>query len=136
MSIPGSSGKGGSSGLDTNLTQGQFEFGPSQFDIGAIMDAVSGNQTATTNRYDQLGMGGSTPELQDLAQQSNLGQAAEGQLQNTEVKDPAINTALQPAETNLSSGQVTSANASSGGGILGSLGSLAGIASKGVGLFG
>lgn len=133
MSIPGSSDKGGS-GLDTNLQQGQFEFGPSQFDIGAIMDAVSGNQTATTNRYNQLGMGGSTPELTDLAQQTSLGQAAEGQLQNTEVKDPAFNPALQPAETNLSSGAVTSANSS--GGIGGTLGSLAGLASKAGGLFG
>ena len=40
----GDSGKGGLSGLDTNLQQGQFEFGPSQFDLGAITDAVSGNQ--------------------------------------------------------------------------------------------
>jgi hypothetical protein len=130
MSIDGGSSKGGDSGLDTNLQQGAFEFGPSQFDLGAITDAVSGNQIATTDRYDQLGMGGSTPEQQDLTQQGNLGQAAIGQEQTADVGNPAFNPALQTAETNLTSGQVTSANQSSGGGILGTLGSLAGLAAK------
>ena len=60
-------------GLDTNLQQGNFEFGPSQFDLGAITTPPSGNQQTTTARYDQLGMGGSTPELQDLANQAELG---------------------------------------------------------------
>ena len=81
MSDIGGGGSGGKSGLDTNLQQGQFEFGPSQFDLGAIMSAVGGNQQTTTNRYNQLGMGGSTPELQDLANQANLGQAEIGQQQ-------------------------------------------------------
>jgi hypothetical protein len=97
----GDSGKGGLSGLDTNLQQGNFEFGPSQFDLGAISDAVSGNQQTTTDRYSQLGMGGSTPELQDLASQANLGQATTGQEQTQDVTNPAFNPALQKAETNL-----------------------------------
>jgi hypothetical protein len=101
----------GKSGLDTNLQQGQFSFGPSQFDLGAIMSAVGGNQQTTTNRYNQLGMGGSTPELQDLAQQSELGQAAIGQEQTTDVGNPALNPALQPAETNLSTNAVLGADA-------------------------
>lgn len=97
----GSSGKGGISGLDTNLQQGQFEFGPSQFDMGAITDAMGGNQQTTSARYNQLGMGGSTPELQDLANQANLGQATIGQEQTKDVTQPAFNPALQPAQTNL-----------------------------------
>ena len=98
----GSSGKGGGlSGLDTNLQQGQFEFGPSQFDLGALTDAMGGNQQTTTARYNQLGMGGSTPELQDLANQANLGQATIGQEQTQDVTNPAFNPALQTAQTNL-----------------------------------
>jgi hypothetical protein len=97
----GGSGKGGISGLDTNLQQGQFEFGPSQFDMGAITDAVGGNQQTTSARYNQLGMGGSTPELQDLANQANLGQATIGQEQTKDVTNPAFNPALQTAQTNL-----------------------------------
>ena len=97
----GDSAKGGLSGLDTNLQQGQFEFGPSQFDLGAITDAVGGNQQTTTARYNQLGMGGSTPELQDLANQANLGEATQGQEQTQDVTNPAFNPALQTAQTNL-----------------------------------
>ena len=97
----GDSGKGGLSGLDTNLQQGQFEFGPSQFDMGAITDAVGGNQQTTAARYDQLGMGGSTPELQDLANQANVGQATIGQEQTQDVTNPAQNPALQTPQTNL-----------------------------------
>lgn len=100
----------GKSGLDTNLQQGAFEFGPSQYDLGAITDATSGNEASTTARYNQLGMGGSTPELQDLAAQSNLGQAAIGQEQTSDVTNPALNPALQPAETNLSTQAVLGAD--------------------------
>jgi hypothetical protein len=102
----GSSGKGGISGLDTNLQQGQFEFGPSQFDLNALTDAMGGNQQTTTARYNQLGMGGSTPELQDLANQANLGQATIGQEQTTDVTNPAFNPALQTAQTNLPTSSV------------------------------
>jgi hypothetical protein len=104
-------GKGGVSGLDTNLQQGQFEFGPSQFDLGAISDAIGGNEASTTARYNQLGMGGSTPELQDLANQANLGQAAIGQEQTQDVVNPAFNPALQTAQTNIPTQSVLAADA-------------------------
>jgi hypothetical protein len=109
MSDIGGSG-GGKSGLDTNLQQGAFEFGPSQFDLGAIMNAQSGNQQTTTNRYNQLGMGGSTPELQDLANQANLGQAEIGKQQTADVGNPAFNPALQPVETNLPTNTILGAD--------------------------
>jgi hypothetical protein len=97
----GASGKEGISGLDTNLQQGNFEFGPSQFDLGAIDAATQGNEASTTARYSQLGMGGSTPELQDLANAAQLGQATTGQEQTQDVTNPAFNPALQTAQTNI-----------------------------------
>jgi hypothetical protein len=105
-----SGGKGGISGLDTNLQQGQFEFGPSQYDLGAISNATSGNEATTTARYNQLGMGGSTPELQDLAQQANVGQATQGQEQTQDVTNPAFNPALQTAQTNIPTSAVLAAD--------------------------
>jgi hypothetical protein len=110
MSSEGSGGKGGISGLDTNLTQGPFEYGPSQFDLGAITNATSGNQQTTTARYNQLGMGGSTPELQDLANDATMGQAAQGQEQTQDVTNPAFNPALQTAQTNLPTSAVLQAD--------------------------
>ena len=106
----GDSGKGGISGLDTNLQQGQFEFGPSQFDQGAIDAATQGNQQTTNARYSQLGLGGSTPELQDLAQASLQGQAATGQEQTQDVTNPAFNPALQTAQTNLPTSAILGAD--------------------------
>ena len=125
------SGSGGKSGLDTNLQQGQFEFGPSQFDLGAIMSAVGGNQQTTSARYNQLGMGGSTPELQDLANQANLGQAEIGQQQTQDVGNPAFNPALQTAETNLPSSAILASDQAAqkeGATIGGDLGKAAGTA--------
>jgi hypothetical protein len=106
----GASGKEGVSGLDTNLQQGQFEFGPSQFDQSAIDAATQGNQTTTAARYNQLGMGGSTPELADLAAASNLGQATTGQEQTSDVTNPAFNPALQTAQTNIPTTAVLAAD--------------------------
>jgi hypothetical protein len=106
----GASGKEAVSGLDTNLQQGPFEFGPSQFDQGAIDAATQGNQATTTARYNQLGMGGSTPELQDLANQANLGQATTGQEQTSTVTNPAFNPALQTPQTNIPTSAVLAAN--------------------------
>ena len=106
----GDSSKGGISGLDTNLQQGQFEFGPSQFDQDAITAATGGNQQTTSARYNQLGMGGSTPELQDLANQANLGEATTGQEQTADVGQAAFNPALQPAQTNLPTSAVLQAD--------------------------
>ena len=131
MSDIGGSGSGGKSGLDTNLQQGNFEFGPSQFDLGAIMSAVGGNQQTTSSRYNQLGMGGSTPELQDLANQANLGQAEIGQQQTQDVGNPAFNPALQTAETNLPSSAILASDQAAqkeGATIGGDLGKAAGTA--------
>jgi hypothetical protein len=114
-----SSGSGGKSGL----TPGTFEFGPSQFDLQSILDALSGNQQTTTNRYDQLGLGGSTMESQDLSQQKLLSEAAKGQVQTSEVNNPAFNPALQPATTNQQGTVVGSGI----GAALGGLGKLVGI---------
>ena len=110
MSQSGGDGKGGISGLGTNLQKGQFEFGPSQFDQGAITAATQGNQQTTTNRYNQLGMGGSTPELADLANQANIGQAEQGQQQTEDVTNPAFNPALQKAQTNIPTSAVLAAD--------------------------
>jgi hypothetical protein len=104
------SGGDSKSGLDTNLQQGQFEFGPSQFDLGAIDAATQGNQQTTTSRYSQLGMGGSTPELADLANQAQVGQATIGQEQTADVGNPAFNPALQTAETNLPTSAILGAD--------------------------
>lgn len=121
-------GGGDKSGLDTNLQQGQFEFGPSQFDLGAIMDAVTGNTQATNARYDQLGLGGSTMEQQDDANQSLFGQAAIGQEQTQDVGNPAFNPALQSAQTNLPTSSILAADQQSSSSLGSTLGSLAGLA--------
>jgi hypothetical protein len=96
----GGAGKGG-----TDVTSGgagaPFNFGPSPFDLSSIMSAVGDNTESVTNRYNQLGMGGSTPEQQDLAGQEQLGQATIGQEQTKTVADPAINTSLQPSVNQL-----------------------------------
>lgn len=96
----GGGGKGG-----TDVTSGgagaPFNFGPSPFDLSSIMSAVGDNTESVTNRYTQLGMGGSTPEQQDLAGQEQLGQATIGQEQTKTVADPAINTSLQPTVNQL-----------------------------------
>ena len=99
------SSKGGSSGGGFNVTSGgaglPFNFGPSPFDLSSINSATGDNTAAVTNRYQQLGMGGSTPEQQDLTGQQQLGQAAIGQEQTKTVADPAINTSLQPSVNSL-----------------------------------
>lgn len=107
----GGNTKGAISGLDTNLQQGPFEFGPTQFDINSILAAIGGNQGNIEARYNQLGLGNSTMENQDATQQALLGQAAQGQLQTSEVGNPAFNPALQPAETNVPTSAVLAANA-------------------------
>src|SRR5580704_7203485 len=87
------SGKGSSGGFD--VTGGgaglPFNFGPSPFDLSSIMSATGDNTQSVTNRYNQLGLGGSTMEGQDLT----------GQQQTQTVSDPAINTSLQPSVNQL-----------------------------------
>jgi hypothetical protein len=103
----GSSAKGGSgsSGGGFDVTSGgaglPFNFGPSPFDLSSISSAVGDNTQSVTDRYNQLGMGGSTPEQQDLTGQDLLGQATIGQEQTQTVSDPAINTSLQPSVNSL-----------------------------------
>jgi hypothetical protein len=123
-------GKNSASGLDTNLQQGQFEFGPSQFDLGAITDAVTGNTQMTENRYNQLGLGGSTMEGQDVTQEGDLGQAAIGQEQTSDVTNPALNPALQTAQTNLPTSSILGAEQQSSSNLGSTLGTLAGLAGK------
>ena len=103
MSNSGGSGKGESGGFD--VTSGgaglPFNFGPSPFDLSSINSATGDNTAAVTNRYKQLGLGGSTMEQQDLAGQDTIGQATIGQEQTQTVADPAINTSLQPSVNSL-----------------------------------
>lgn len=82
-------------GNNNTATQGGFSFGPSAFDAEMIANALTGNQTATTNRYNQLGLGGSTMEGQDQAFQTLASSALTGQEQTADVTNPAINTSLQ-----------------------------------------
>lgn len=97
---------GTGTGSPKGLTQGPFQFGPSQFDTSAIESAIQGIvDPEIVARYKQLGLaapggGPSTMQTQDLAQASNLGNAALGQLQTSQVGQPAFNPALQPATTN------------------------------------
>ena len=106
MSTPSGSGKGGSGssgGFDVSSGGAglPFNFGPSPFDLSSIMSSVGDNTQSVTNRYAQLGMGGSTPEQEDLTGQNLIGQAAIGQEQNKTVADPSINTSLQPSVNSL-----------------------------------
>jgi hypothetical protein len=79
-----------------------FNFGPSPFDISEIFGATGQNDQEIQARYNQLGMGGSTPEQQDLSNQNLLGEAAVGQTQTQEVGNPAFNPALQtPIQPNI-----------------------------------
>lgn len=81
--------------------QGQFSYGPSQFDLQAILNALGGDQQAITNRANQLGVGNlgggtqSTMLQQDLAQAGLAAQAGIGQEQLTSVGNAATNPALQ-----------------------------------------
>lgn len=100
-------GKGGSG----QQQQGPFEFGPSQFDLQAIMNALGTSETAMTNRYNQLGLGGSTMLQQDLGNApsltgglSNEAMAMVGQQQTQDVGNPAFNPALQGATSTPQTG--------------------------------
>jgi hypothetical protein len=106
MGTTSSAGKGSSGSQGGyNVTSGgaglPFNFGPSPFDLSAIGAATGDNTAAVTNRYNQLGLGGSTMENQDLTGQDTMGQAAIGQEQTQTVADPAINTSLQPSVNSL-----------------------------------
>lgn len=73
-----------------------WTWGVSPFDQQAIDAATGSNVTSTENRYNQLGLGGSTMEGQDVTQAEDMGQAMTGQEQTQNVGQPALNPALQP----------------------------------------
>jgi hypothetical protein len=99
----GGSGSAPSGGFQ--LTGGGAEapwtWGVSPFDQSAIDNATGSNETATANRYHQLGLGGSTMEGQDAASVGEAGTAITGQEQTQNVGNPALNPALQPTINDL-----------------------------------
>jgi hypothetical protein len=70
-------------------------FGMSPFDVSSIGGATTSDTQGITNRYNQLGMGGSTPETMDLSAAGLQSEALAGQEQETDVSNPAMNPALQ-----------------------------------------
>ena len=102
--MAGGGGKGGFPDLGGGLG------GASNFDLGAIANAVGLNKEAISNRYTQLGIkrpgasptaaqaakagtsltgaGPSTPEQQDLANQDLVQQALIGQVQVSNIDNP------------------------------------------------
>lgn len=77
-------------------TGAPWNWGVSPFDQSAIDAATGQNVASTKARYDQLGLGGSTMEGQDVAQAGEMGQAITGQEQTANVGQPALNPSLQP----------------------------------------
>jgi hypothetical protein len=101
----GGSSKDGAPSGGFQLTGGGAEapwtWGVSPFDQSAIDAATGSNISATENRYNQLGLGGSTMEGQDVGQAKEMGTAITGQEQTQNVGDPALNPALQPTINQL-----------------------------------
>ena len=87
--LSGGSSKGSASAGPNN-------WGVSPFDMSAVMDATGSNTQAVENRYQQLGLGGSTMEGQDVQGAQDMGQAMLGQLQTQNVGNANLNPALQP----------------------------------------
>lgn len=121
----GGSGKGGS-----GSGGGQYNYGVSPFDINAIMSAMGLNEQAIGNRYDQLGLGGSTMQGQDIGTTPSItggaagqGAAALGQLETANQGSAALNPAQQSNAQTLS-------NQAQAGSALGSLSSLIGSGTK------
>lgn len=111
----GGNNKQGVSTTGYGLTGGGFgapwNWGVSPFDQTQIDQATADNTTAMKNRYQQLGLGGSTMEGQDVAGTNQAGQAMTGQLQTQNVSNPALNPALQPIlNTIIGPGGVNSAS--------------------------
>jgi hypothetical protein len=118
---------GGSSKTGYNLTGGgtdaPWNWGISPFDQTQIDQATGSNTQAIEDRYQQLGLGGSTMEGQDVAGAGLAGDAMTGQLQTQNVGNAALNPALQP-QLNSLVGAAGNSNLSS------ELGTLAGTALK------
>jgi hypothetical protein len=119
MSIGGGGTKGGYD-VTGGGTDAPWNWGVSQFDQGQIDAATGSNTQAVENRYQQLGLGGSTMEGQDVQGAQDMGTAMTGQEQTQNVSNPALNPALQPQLNDL-----IGAQSNSGVG-LGSLASAAG----------
>ena len=104
-------------------TGAPWTWGVSDFDQSMIDAATAGNTSSMENRYSQLGLGGSTPEIQDEGSIATQGEALTGQEQTANVGQPALNPALQPQLNSLIGVQTGNQNSSS-------LSSLAGAAGK------
>lgn len=91
-------GGSGKNGFDVTGggTNAPWTWGVSPFDQHAIDMATAQSGEAIANRYEQLGLGGSTMERQDEAQNKLAGSAQTGQEQTANVGNPALNPALQP----------------------------------------
>jgi hypothetical protein len=120
VSIGGGGTKGGYD-VTGGGTNAPWTWGVSDFDQSQINAATGSNTEAVQNRYQQLGLGGSTMEGQDVAGAGEMGQALTGQEQTQNVGNPALNPALQPQLNSL-------IGATANQGV--SLGSLAGAAGK------
>lgn len=108
--IFGGSGKGSSAPAGGyEITGGgadaPWTWGVSDFDQSAIDSATGSNVSATQNRYNQLGLGGSTMEGQDVANDQTMGTALTGQEQTQNVGNAALNPALQPTLDQLLTNQ-------------------------------
>lgn len=111
--LTGAQSKGG-----FNVTGGgdpsMWNWGVSPFDKQAIDTALTGSEGTTKARYDQLGLGGSTMEQQDLGNAPSVtgGLPAEasavlGQEQTANVGNAALNPALQTPISELIGAQST-----------------------------
>lgn len=79
-----------------NQTGEPWNFGLSPFAQALIGQSTGENMVAMQNRYNQLGMGGSTPAWQDRNAAALQGSALTGEVQTASEGDPALNPALQP----------------------------------------
>jgi len=94
-----------------------FSFGPSNFDVYRLGDATRSDLSSITNRYNQLGLGGSNAMSTDLTAVGPQSQAVAGAQETKDVTNPALNPALQTPITQLlgatSPGQVSTSGGSS-----------------------
>ena len=73
-------------------SEAPWNWGVSPFDQSAIDSATGSNVSSTESRYNQLGLGGSTMEGQDVAQDQTAGTAMTGQEQTQNVSNAALRT--------------------------------------------
>lgn len=85
-------------------TGAPWNWGVSPFDQSQISEATGANVGNIENRYQELGLGGSSMEQQDVAGAEQMGEAMTGQLQTQNEANPALNPALQPQLNTVISG--------------------------------